>query len=46
MELSDDEKNYLQSITNEGTIKSCIQFLAAQRLLLEELDATDAIIAK
>ncbi|KAI8883430.1 hypothetical protein K501DRAFT_272690 [Backusella circina FSU 941] len=45
MELSDDEKNYLQSITNEGTIKSCIQFLAAQRLLLEELDATDAIIA-
>ncbi|KAI8080999.1 hypothetical protein BDF21DRAFT_24185 [Thamnidium elegans] len=45
-ELSGDEKNYLQSITNEGTIKSCIQFLAAQRLLLEELDATDATIVK
>ncbi|KAI9345954.1 hypothetical protein BD770DRAFT_430384 [Pilaira anomala] len=45
-ELSDDEENYLQSITNEGTMKSCIQFLAAQRLLLEELDTTDTIIAK
>ncbi|KAI7848565.1 hypothetical protein BDC45DRAFT_595518 [Circinella umbellata] len=44
--LTDDETKILFDITNDGTIKSSLRYVAAQRLLKNDLDYLDNAIIK
>ncbi|KAI7860374.1 hypothetical protein BDC45DRAFT_494256 [Circinella umbellata] len=46
MLLADYEIAYLKSISNDGTMKGCLLFLAAGRLLLDQLENLDIILIK
>ncbi|KAG2224141.1 hypothetical protein INT45_000156 [Circinella minor] len=46
MLLADYEVTYLKSISNDGTMKGCLLFLAAGRVLLDQLESLDIILIK